>query len=253
LTESVEMESISEHEKALLFVMTRRFDEAMTSWETTLMDPSVSPGQLDVGGVFFDYLALAVRGTQDYPRARKTLAQVAMRKDLFLYMRTLLADWMAALEWLEANPTVVAGLDGARLLAEKSRSITDWTGARRGLVYDLAASASLNQLTDEAERAAATGKPILTGAQLSEAYYLLGLIESRNLTGFWLDESPSHLEAAIRAAPSSVHAVMALRLLEENMILGYGGSGGSFMPEEVWTKLEVLRALVEAPSTTTSK
>ncbi|MFT5444565.1 MAG: hypothetical protein ACI8W3_003622, partial [Myxococcota bacterium] len=84
----------------------------------------------------------------------------------------------------------------------------------------------------------------LRGEELAETYYLLGLIESRSLTTFWIDEGPNLLEAAVRVAPDSAIADRAFALLEQNMILDYGGASNEDLPIDVWTRLNALRAIV---------
>ncbi|MCP5044677.1 MAG: hypothetical protein GY944_26920, partial [bacterium] len=89
----------------------------------------------------------------------------------------------------------------------------------------------------------------LDASALSEAYYLLGMIESRSMTHFWIDESSNHLEAAVRIEPKSPHARMAFGLFEENMISGYGAVSEYDLPTDVWVRLETLRKLVDPEST----
>lgn len=122
--------------------------------------------------------------------------------------------------------------------------MNSWTADRNGLVFDLAASSLLNQLTDRMPQ----DWRKIDNTELSETYYLLGLIESRSLGNFWLDESPNHLEAAIRVQPSSPHAQLAYALLEETMLTGYGATSALDLPTDVWVRLDSLRTLLDQTS-----
>jgi hypothetical protein len=242
LTESVEMEKLDNPERALLYAVTRRFDLAIETWEEVLRDPSIPAKELDFGGVLIDYLAIAVRGLNRYEPTRKALVELSKRSDVSPVLATHLKSWIASLRWLEEDKNDAVTLAHARELVSKAAGRNDWKGDRQGLVFDLAASSLLNQMTDRA-----AGTPdALSDVGLSEAYYLLGLIESRSMGNFWLDESPNHLEAAVRIDPSSSFAQPAFALLEENMITGYGGVSAYDLPTDVWVRLDTLRKLLDA-------
>jgi hypothetical protein len=81
---------------------------------------------------------------------------------------------------------------------------------------------------------------------VAEAYYLLGLVESRIGRDAWVSPSAAFLESAIRTAPHSPSAEPAYALLEEAAILGYGGGDGIPLPPEVGGRLAELRGLMDA-------
>jgi hypothetical protein len=83
------------------------------------------------------------------------------------------------------------------------------------------------------------------GEELAEAYYLLGLAESHLARDTWASETPSYLEAAIRLAPQGRYAARAYALLEEEIVLGYTGSGGTRIPDDVEARLRELRDLTQ--------
>lgn len=240
LTEVMNAATLSEAERAVLFVVTRRFEEAMDSWEKLLRDMSFDAYAIEEEGVLSDYLAIAIRGLAAHERARTTLEAFSKRSDVSPQLAGVISAWVDALRVLEQQPQKGAPLEFARGLVERATSQSEWLGDRRGLVYDLAASAVLNQLSDIPRSEAAA----LRGEELAETYYLLGLIESRSLTTFWIDEGPNLLEAAVRVAPDSAIADRAFALLEQNMILDYGGASNEDLPIDVWTRLNALRAIV---------
>jgi tetratricopeptide (TPR) repeat protein len=246
LTETVEMEALTLHEKALLYVVTRRFDEALRDWEKFLRDPSTPASQFEISGVLSDYLTISVRGTRQYPRARETMERFAKRDDLSIYLSDLVADWIESLRWLEAHPKNLTGLEQARERALQARALNELPGDRSGLVFDLAASGWLNEIADREAEADFNRTPRkLSNTELSEVFYLLGMIEYRSPLGFWIDESANHLEAAVRIDPEGPFAGLAFRHLEEDLVIGYGGFGVPPMPIDVWVRLEGLRKLVE--------
>ena len=83
-----------------------------------------------------------------------------------------------------------------------------------------------------------------SAAELAEAYYLLGLAETRVRHSSWLAEAEFQLETAIRTDPASPWAKRAFALLEEETLAGYSGSGGLHLPDDVRAKLDELRGLV---------
>lgn len=247
LTERVELAALSAHEKAQLYVVTRRFDEALSSWEALFRDPTLSPTVLDFSGAFLEYLAISIRGMGQYERPLKTLGELAKRPDLPTYLRALVARWSESLRTLIREKEAPRDLARARDLIERARAQTEWPNDRGGLVYDLAASAILNEKVDVEGTALAHGEPhSLTDAELSEAFYMLGVVDSRSMTGYWIDQSPSHLEASIRLDPGGESAARAYRLLEEDVLMGYGGAAPEKLPTDVGAKLEELRGLMEA-------
>jgi hypothetical protein len=83
------------------------------------------------------------------------------------------------------------------------------------------------------------------GRELAEAYYWLGVIESRVGRTFWLSQTEYFLEAAIRLAPSSPFAHKAYDLLEEFVVSGYTGSSGVNVPADEKARLQELRELID--------
>ena len=78
----------------------------------------------------------------------------------------------------------------------------------------------------------------------AEAYYWLGVIESRVGRSFWLSQTEPYLEAAIRLAPDQPIAELAYSRLEEFVVGGYTGSSGEHVPPDVKAWLEELQQLI---------
>jgi len=251
LLDQVEVQRLAPREKAWLYVTVRRFEAALTAWEALMQDPSVSLAELDANGVLVDYLNVALRVRADVPRARRELAKLSKRADLPLYLKRRLRQWRSALDTLDAEkfgsdtkPSLELGV----ALAKKAGEISDGPFGRDGLVQDLAAASQLVRWleSDRARRVNVTKNPTPAERRdTAQAYYSLGVVESRSLDGFWVSLSERHLEAAIRSDPTGPIAEVAYAKLEETQMLGYGGSSGVHLPADVWTNLRELRGLMK--------
>jgi len=85
----------------------------------------------------------------------------------------------------------------------------------------------------------------ISRSEQADAYYLLGVIETRIGRSFWLSQAEAYLETAIRLAPGKPVARDAYALLEEFLVAGYTGSGGEHVPADVRQKLDTLRRLAD--------
>ena len=146
--------------------------------------------------------------------------------------------------WTRAGGGTRLFIANERIWSFQREHVVGWdlkTGERIGSYPEVRPGRLLvNQLTDRPQGT----EGALDAKGLSEAYYLLGMIESCSMTHFWIDESSNHLEAAVRVEPQSPHARLAFGLFEENMISGYGAISEYDLPTDVWVRLETLRKLV---------
>jgi hypothetical protein len=82
--------------------------------------------------------------------------------------------------------------------------------------------------------------------EAAEAYYLLGLIETKVGRSFWLSQAEAMLETSIRLAPGTPTAQRAFALLEDFLVAGYTGSGGTHVPPDIQAKLDELQKIAES-------
>lgn len=232
LLDKIDMASLSHHERSQLYVVTRQFERALDNWEELFGEWLVSPGQLDAGGYLHDYLTVAIRVEGSYSRARKTLEALRKRANVPEYMQEQLDAWIVDLGRFEKASKAPADLPAIRKIVDGAPK-----GEANSAVSDLVASAELLRFIDQHAR---SGPDSL----LAEAYYLLGVVESRTAESFWVPQAPFHLEIAIRLDPDSPNADSALALLEEQFAIGYGAIDAEVLPMDLWTKLEELRKLV---------
>jgi hypothetical protein len=228
-------------QRASLQVATRRFDDALATFEALFASPEVQPAELLEP--MTEYLRVSIRVKQDLERPRPVLRQFAARGDLWSNLRGDVDDWQAALGRHADRPEAPPSLESARSLLDEAQRVLRYPTDRRGLVQQILAASEIHRYLEP--RSGETGRDI------AEAYYLLGLIESRTNFSHFVSESDFYLETAIRLAPGDPIGQAAFDLLEEETVLGWTGSSGSHMPEDVRRNLDALRELVDGPSTPT--
>jgi len=219
-------------QRAKLAYATRQFDEAFALYGKLLDDRSVTATDIDLEGHLDDYLELVVRVRGDPASADAALARFAARGDLSPALRGEVLRWRASLQKLAARGKVADPVATARAeiqQAEEQRPEVDERGA---LVEYLDASALLHRFV-------ADGRP--PHADQADAYYWLGLIETRIGRSFWLSQAEAYLETAIRLAPGTPVAARSYALLEDFLTNGYSGSGGEHLPPDVRDKLSLLK------------
>jgi hypothetical protein len=245
-----EVEALEPLEKARLFVIVRRFDQALSVWEGLLLDRELAAAGLDASGVLVDYLNVAIRVRGAISRSAMTLAKFAARDDLPIYLRRRVNEWRSALAGLDAaqfKEGVAPSLQLGTTLARQAGEISEGPYGRDGLIQDLAAASQLVAWLEQDRVSATTESRNRTPKERNDAalaYYWLGVVEARSLDGFWINLSERHLEAAIRSDPKGPLAEKAYSLLEETQVLGYGGSSGVHLPTDVWNLLLELRELM---------
>jgi hypothetical protein len=228
-------------ERVRLEMATRQWDRALATYEALFESRSRSPADLDLMGHFDAYLEACLRVKRDPTRPLATFGKLARREDTPPLLREHMDAWIFSLRELEAREPLGDPLAEAQSLLDDARDRSRFGDDRRALVYYVAASSELHRYVNEPGR---------TPAELGEAYYLLGLIESRVGRSFWLSQTEHYLEASIRIAPAQRSAQRAYDLLEEFVVSGYTGSGGGSVPEDVRHQLEELKELIEASART---
>jgi hypothetical protein len=226
-------------QRAKLEYATRQFDRALATYEALFASPEVSPNDLDLTGYIDDYLELCIRVRGDYARPKRTLTLFSKRRDLSPTLRSEVGHWIASLGELEKRKPDPDGVAEARALVERAQDTKYFRDERDALVYYVAASSILHRYV--------AGR---SDGEAAEAYYLLGLIETKIGRSFWLSQAEAMLETSIRLAPGTPTAQRAFALLEDFLVAGYTGSGGTHVPPDIQAKLDELQKIAEseAPS-----
>ena len=223
-------------QRAKLAYATRQFDEAFALYTSLLDDREISANDIDLEGHLDDYLELVIRVRSDPKSADAPLARFAARPDLSPALRREVARWRGALAQLAARGPVTSPVSEARAEVERVEALRPELDERDALVEYFDASALLH-------RYVADGSP--PSAEQAEAYYLLGLIETRVGRSFWLSQAEAYLETAIRLAPGQPIAAESYALLQDFLVAGYSGSGGTHVPHDVRDKLDLLKKISE--------
>lgn len=231
--QSNESSSLTLMEQAKLAYATRQFDVATEMYERLLASDEVSANDLDLGGHLEDYLELSIRVLRDLSRPAEVLEGFTQRDDLSPALREDISLWIAALRTLVSREPTGDPVNDASALIDAASHQED---ARVHLIEYLEASGILH-------RALASGA--LADSQRAEAYYLLGAIEARIGRTYWLSQAEAYLETAIRLAPGQPTAQRAYALLDEFLVAGYSGSGGTHVPPDIRAKLDLLRFIAE--------
>jgi hypothetical protein len=221
-------------ERATLAMATRQFDRALATHEAMLTAPEFDVNSLDLIGYLDDYIEVNVRVKRDFERPARALAPFAQRPDLRAGLRSDLNQWVTDLKTYQ-SALPVEGFEAGRQLAKETEAASGKGGEHALLVrYEVASGALLRYLASLPD-----GDP-----HAAEAYYWLGVIESRVGRSFWLSQTEPYLEAAIRTSPpGDPVAPKAYALLEEFLVGAYTGSSGEHVPPDVKARLAELKRL----------
>ena len=229
------MQELDPHQRMRLAVAARQFDLALSSCEHLFGSLDIPAAQIDLMGLFEDYLRIAIRVRSDYSRAIRALQTFQQRPDVPRYLSHLLGVWIESLMALQVEPERGSELTQAHSLIQQGQNRNRFMIDRQGMPYFALASGLLHRFVN----AATKPKP-----QLAEAYYLLGVAESYMPRTSWISETDFYLETAVRLAPESPFGQRAFLFLEEYLIMGYTGSSGLHLPVEIQQRLDELRGLI---------
>lgn len=232
--EAPELAPLDVLERARLQVATRRFDDALASFEQAFAAPDQHVAVLL--GPLTDYLTVCVRVKDDLRRPVSTLEAMAARPEAWTQLRSDLRAWSADLKRFSLPGERPESLADARAALRQARSRALYPSDRRPLVEYLVASAALHRYVSQQRE---------PSPELAEAYYLLGLAEIRIGPDLWVSPAHYFLENAVRVAPQTVYAEQAYALLEDETIAGFTGSAGVMVPADVQVHLEELRGLLK--------
>jgi len=128
-------------------------------------------------------------------------------------------------------------LDRARKLLAEGRALCEFPQDGADLAHAVLASSVAYRYLEEA-------KP--KGIELARALYLLGQTEAYTRRSFEVSDAQHYLEQVIRLAPHTPIAARSYAQLEREIRLGYTGSAGENVPDDVKAQLAELRELARA-------
>ncbi len=221
-------------ERVQLQLATRRFDDALSTLEEIIASPSTHPAQAFLP--LTEHLTISIRVTGDLDRPTAVLKRFSHRPDLWRHLRLDVQRWLVALRELRGVAAAEPSLESARRVIDAGKRTILFPADRAALVHYVVASTILHRYIES--------HPI-GGPDVAEAYYLLGLTESRIGRAYWVSQADFFLETAIRMAPKQPFAEQAYALLEEETILEWSGSSGIHLPANVEQRLSELRELID--------
>ncbi len=227
-----ELDELSLHERAQVLLATRQFDRSLDALKALL--ESDQQTAVTLIQPLTDYLIVSVRVKNDLRRPGPVLAQFTKRRDVWAALKEDVNSWIARLDELGGAELPAPSLAAATQFIDNARQSSIIPFSRRPMVdYVIASSLLQRHLEENRPRAEA----------LARTYYLLGLTELGIGQSYELNQGEYYLEAAIRAAPGTSISAHAFNTLEEQIVMGYSGSAGTQVPEDVQLELDQLRAL----------
>jgi hypothetical protein len=228
------MASLPPQPRSTLLIATRQFDKGLEALEQVLSDPLTHPAIML--GPLTDYLVVAIRVLGDYERPILLFKKFAQREDLWPSLREDVGEWIVALPSLQERAAGASTVTSARAIVEEGEALDEYGDGQGSLLHFIVASSILERYIDAHPEAS---------AELGEAYYLRGILETRIGRNYWVTTAPFFLEESIRIAPTGSFAAEAIIVLEREMLAAYEGSDIEELPDEEEAHLAELRALIE--------
>jgi len=217
-------------------VATRQFDEAYAKILTVLQQGlSEQTNVFDLDRTLRLGLLITVRYQQNPDQAIRLMeAILGGKKNYPYYLRSAALAWKIQLEkWKNSTTPKLSPLEQARTLARRYINLGD---KERYFEIDmLRLQALLHPYL--------TQNPSIKNEAKAEAYYLLGLSYevTKDLATWSIHEY--YYESCIKQAPHSTWSKSCYEALEKSIYLGYTGSRGTYIPEDVFQKLQDLKKL----------
>lgn len=233
------------YERARMRLAFREFDNAAKDFKKLIEGyPKNGASAFDVARGL-DYLAMiGVRVRRDPEAAKRELASLADLPALPQAEKKVVASWLEAIDAWAAEPAFdFEQADTAQIIARAERILGGKAleqprvfGDRDNLIRYLRASTLLHRLLVERPHS----------EHAARAMYLLGVCYLSLNRHVFVGLDTAYLKACIRRAGSGKLAQRCYGLLEDSVVLGYSGSGGTHIPPEVAKELRNLAALAGA-------
>ncbi len=214
----------------------RQFKAAMWTYEGIFADPEMTPENLALIGAFEGYLRVCIGAMNDTARPIATFKKYNQRKDVPTPQKKLTKGWIESLETVDLTASAGQELPVSRDLIEKAETNRKHPSDRSGLVDYVVATTLLHRYIESGSE---------NNVDVAEAFYLMGVAESRITRSYWISETDFLLEQAIRKAPKSPVAKQAYDFLAEYTISGHLDSSAREVSTELRANMEELRALIE--------
>jgi len=230
-------------EKADLLAATRQFEAALSEYENIVSDSAAaSKNAIQWGRAIRNALNLIIRVKKDPARAVALIERVKAMPQIPGFYAGVIPAWSKSVtEWKEEGAKTFNTEEGyfseAMRLSQKAKETQEYPLDHSADVLYLRSTAVLHELLAQYP----------DGKRTSEALLLAGsaydLLEDRLISPL----PEMYYESCIRRSPHTKIANQCLQRLEQNILFGYSGSGGTFIPEDVLSLMNELRKLSQIP------
>jgi hypothetical protein len=225
------LDGLNAFQQGEFFLASRQFEKASQQFLNVVSDKELRHLRMEA---LQKWLIVYTRVHPDPHAAIKELSRVQGRADLTEYERREIREWLVSLRrWAsQRSNAAIDPLRRAENLIRQGLGMHDPLSGEKGTVELLRATALLHQMLDSKSQPA--------GKRRAKALYSLGLAYSE-LPSFFINELPEmFLEQAIREYPGTEEAQRAFKLFQRVVTLGYTGSGGVRVPDDVKLTLQTL-------------
>lgn len=234
--EEIKPKKLQPADRVTIELAARQFDAALKTYEQMFADPEMTPEDLALLGAFEGYLRVCIGAMNDTKRPIQTFSAYVQREDVPAPQKKLTGGWIKALEATDLTSAEGQELPAARALLEKAEANRKHPSDRSRLVDYVVVTTLLHRYIESGPE---------NNVDIAEAYYLMGVAESRITRSYWISETDFLLEQAIRKAPKSPVAKQAYDFLAEYTISGHLETSAREVSPELKANMEELRALIE--------
>lgn len=231
--------ALSQMQKAELLAATRQFDAALSEFEGIISDKNLANTRpFEWGRAVRNALTISIRVKKDPDRTLTIIDRIPALTDPPGFYAQNIPVWrQSILQWKAEQEKRINTEEGlfveATRLNKEAKDVQQFPLDHSADVLYLRTSAVVHELLARYP----------SGQRTSEALLMAGaaydLLENR-LTSRLPD---LYYESCIRNSPHSPIAEKCYQRFEQNMLFGYSGSAGTFLPNEVQELMKELQAL----------
>jgi hypothetical protein len=238
---SPKADQLAPEEKAELFIATRQFDKGIDAFEGLIKDPAYAKSHpFEWERAVRSALAIAIRVKNDPARAQQVIDLALKTDNVPAYTKSYLTKWKAAIADWKSQGKKAGG--GEKELAADMRKLM--AEAKAGQLFPADHSSEIQYLrasgvAHDLLRQAKTPKVKAEGLlMVGTAYEVLG-----NPVLWPMHEL--YFEACVRQVPHSKLAQQCYDRYEESVYMGYTGSAGTNIPDDIRVQLAELKQLAQ--------
>ncbi|MBX7145296.1 MAG: hypothetical protein K1X79_12650 [Oligoflexia bacterium] len=227
------LDDLNAFERGEFFLASRQFDRAKDAFMAAVFDPDLTYLKMEA---LRKWLIVYTRVHPDPLSAISQLNRLRPKVKFTRYEEEEIVGWLESLRrWQNEPKSQVPVIAKAENLIRQALSMNDPLLGKKGTVELLRASSLLHGLLETKEDKASNDR--------GHVLYLLGLTYSE-LPFFFVNELPElFLEQCIREYPKTRDAQQAYALYRDIITLGYTGSAGTRLPDDVQLTLRELHDL----------